>query len=90
MLKGVNKRVVEIKGKPDSYFEKAILFIRPNYSEESLLNISLSAEEYLSKAVFSKNQKAGYFKKIGTFIGIFAAGCILTGCAFWLITLISH
>lgn len=88
MLKGVNKRVVEIKGKPDSYFEKAILFIRPNYSEESSLKISLAAEEYLSKAIFSKNKKVVYLKKIMIFIGFFAAGCILTGCAFYLITLI--
>lgn len=88
MLKGVNKRVVEIKGKPDSYFEKAILFIRPNYSEESSLKISLAAEEYLSKAIFSKNKKVVYLKKIMIFISFFAAGCILTGCAFYLITLI--
>ena len=90
MLKGVNKRVVEIKGKPDSYFEKAVLFIRPNCLEESSLKISFAAEEYLSKAIFSKNKKIVCLKKIITFIGLFAAGCIVTSCAFWLITLISN
>jgi len=90
MLKGVNKRVVEIKGKPDSYFEKAVLFIRPNCLEESSLKISLAAEEYLSKAIFSKNRKIVRLKKIMTFICFFAAGCILTGCALGFIFLTAN
>ena len=42
MLKGVNKRIVEINKTDSIYFEKAVLYLRPNVS---VLPESVSAKE---------------------------------------------
>ncbi len=78
MLKGVHKRVIEVKGDPNAYFEKAVLFVRPDCQEESSRQLSLAAEEYLKAAVLSKKSKGVMFQKLAVTIGMFAAGCLLT------------
>lgn len=85
MLKGVHKRVIEVKGGPDAWFEKVILFVRPDCREDSSRQLSLAAEEYLKAALFSKKRKSSLFKKAAISIGTFVAGCLLTMAVFLLL-----
>ncbi len=43
MIKGVNRRVVEITGMNNDYFEKAMLYIRPDKSGTSQTRLELEA-----------------------------------------------
>ncbi|MBQ2823817.1 MAG: hypothetical protein IJF18_04485 [Oscillospiraceae bacterium] len=43
MIKGVNRRVVEITGMNNDYFEKAVLYIRPDKSGTSQTRLELEA-----------------------------------------------
>lgn len=49
MIKGVNKRIVEINNPQNEYFEKAILYIRPEKHALPPAAISLEAKEYLNR-----------------------------------------
>lgn len=51
MIKGVNKRVVEITGTEHEFFEKAVLYIRADKSCLSSEKITEEAREYLSRIV---------------------------------------
>jgi len=43
MVKGVNRRIVEISGMNNDYFEKAVLYIRPEKSAEPISRLELEA-----------------------------------------------
>ncbi len=43
MIKGVNRRIVEISGMKNDYFEKAVLYIRPEMSGEPMSRLELEA-----------------------------------------------
>ncbi len=47
MVKAVNKLILEINNTENEYFEKAVLYIRPERAGDSKL--SKSAEEYLRR-----------------------------------------
>lgn len=48
MVKGVNRRIIEVSSTGSEYFEKAILYIRPNCSEISDKLIAEEARCFLS------------------------------------------
>ena len=65
MVKGVNKKVIEINDTGNEVFEKVVLYINPQYSvlsnkelkreaEEILKNYSMEDFEYISENVGSK------------------------------------
>lgn len=47
MLRGVNKQIIEINSTDNCYFEKAILFVRPEFSEVSETKLHDNAAEFL-------------------------------------------
>ena len=47
MLKGVNKKVVEVVETENDYFEKAILFIKAEKQERDEITLRQRASEYL-------------------------------------------
>ena len=47
MVKAVNKLILEINNTENEYFEKAVLYIRPEMAEDNKL--SDSAREYLNR-----------------------------------------
>ncbi|MDR1674648.1 MAG: hypothetical protein LBR54_04275 [Oscillospiraceae bacterium] len=47
MLKGVNKKIVEINNPDSLYFEKAVLYVRPDIAGTSTKLISQQADSYL-------------------------------------------
>ncbi len=51
MIKGVNHRVVEVTGMENDYFEKAILYVRPDKCTVSQTRIDLEARSAVGKIV---------------------------------------
>ena len=49
MLKGVSQKVIEVVHTDNRYFEKAILFLRPNAQEDDKQSLRARAGEYLSQ-----------------------------------------
>lgn len=49
MLKGVNKRIIEVNRPEDHYFEKVIFFLSPKAEQDAFLALKRS-EEYLKNA----------------------------------------
>ena len=52
VLKGVSQKVIEVVHTDNRYFEKAILFLRPNAQEGDKTQLRAKAGEYLSQ-IFS-------------------------------------
>lgn len=75
-MKGVNKLVVEVRPECE-YFEKALLFIRPEKRDVPQKTISDSADKLLSDISVIKNNRES--KKISP-VFLISAG-ILTGSA---------
>ncbi len=46
MIRGINKRIIEISGEDDSCFERIVLFLRPKQENESVEKMMKMAEEY--------------------------------------------
>lgn len=61
MIKGVNRRIVEITGMDNDYFEKAVLYLRPDKSSSMPARIDLEARnaacEIISQENFPRKQK---------------------------------
>lgn len=85
MIKGVNKQVLEINETQNSFFEKAIFFVKPEYSGLSEGRLRESAKKEIESAGYPPRQKklslfswkqilmlAGFFLS-GVAIGIFAS-----------------
>ena len=49
VIKGVNHHVIEISRPESAYFERAVLFLRPELSDSSLQTAQLAAEQYLGE-----------------------------------------
>ncbi len=58
MLKGVNKRIVEINNTGNEYFEKAILFIKPEAETLPKERINHMADDYLGKLGQKKKKQS--------------------------------
>ncbi len=54
MLKGINRRIIEINRTGNEYFEKVILFVRPEKLEYTHQQLNAQAENYLSSLSHKK------------------------------------
>jgi len=80
MLKGVNKQVLEINETQNGFFEKAIFFVKPEYSGMSEGKLRESAKREIESAGIPPHQKSFYRVKLkGALIiaGFFVAGLII-------------
>ena len=80
MLKGVNKQVLEINETQNGFFEKAIFFVKPEYSGMSEGKLRESAKREIECAGIPPHQKGFYRIKLkGALIiaGFFVAGLII-------------
>lgn len=75
MLKGINRRIIEINRTNNEYFEKAILFVRGDKLDIPPQILSCEANSYLSKLIIPKKKKRLKREKLLIF-SIFAV-CIL-------------
>lgn len=48
MLRGVNKQIIEVKDTGSRYFEKALLFVRPEFAELGPGQLEQEANRYLA------------------------------------------
>lgn len=84
MLRGASKTVIEIANPDNRYFEKVILFIKPEYAPlpDSTLNSQAHdlLEEYSKANLKRKRRSRNYKKDVGLKIG-FAAFCLLLAAA---------
>ena len=62
MLKGINRRIIEISKTDNEFFEKAILFVRPDKFDYSHQKLSAQAESYLN-SISRKNTTVNFPKK---------------------------
>lgn len=81
-MKGVNKLVVEVRPECE-YFEKAILFIRPEKQDTPQKYISDSADE-----MFRNIEKIGIRKKNKSFL-LISAGAAVGSAVTFLIALLT-
>ena len=75
MIKGVNHRVIEVSRPESAYFERAVLFLRPELSESSLQTAELAAEHFLGESIPKRRR----FRLQGW--GWFMLGCAVSGGA---------
>lgn len=77
MIKGVNRKVIEVR-RPDSlYFERAVLYLRPEVSESGMLAASAEGEAFLSAMPGSMGRSG---KNLGAFLlGMLSAGILIGG-----------
>ncbi len=72
MLKGVNKTVIEVS-QPDSlYFERAVLYLRPEVTEAGLQAAAAESEHVLSAL-------PGRFRRQKRAAGAFLLGMLVSG-----------
>ncbi|MCC8068327.1 MAG: hypothetical protein LIO71_00950 [Ruminococcus sp.] len=60
MIKGVNKKIIEINNPNSSYFDKVILYLKPNNNIQSSNELSFEIDRYLKslmKESISKKDK---------------------------------
>lgn len=77
MIKGVNKQVLEIAETKNGFFEKAIFFVKPEYSGMSEGRLRESAEKEIENAGKPPVTKAQKRKNFGYVLLLSAA--LLTG-----------
>lgn len=63
MIKGVNKRIVEVTNTNNKYFYKALLFVNTDCADMSDRKIENEANKYLNRMFLSSGQKPGYLRK---------------------------
>lgn len=75
MLKGVNKSVIEINCTDNEFFEKAVLFVRPERQISNSSKLSSYADKYLESLhpISSKSKKSS---KISVFISQLLASAV--------------
>lgn len=57
MIKGVNRKVIEINHPDSIYFERAVLYLRPEVTEASLHDAQAETEAYFGQLQDGKNHK---------------------------------
>ena len=81
MLKGVNKQVLEISESENGYFEKAIFFVKPEYSGFSEGKLRENARRELNSAGLPPHTffsgTTDKKKRVLFGVSLFAAGALL-------------
>lgn len=87
MIKGVNKKVIEINNPRSLYFEKAVMYLKPNLSSVSLKLLRAEAQEMI-QSMSPEPPKYAILKKIAAIIAVFITGFSGTIAAFILMKFI--
>ncbi len=86
MIRAINKRILEVGQNNDSCFEKALLFLKPNYLNDDY-SIIRSAENYI-KSYNNKMKRKKYKKQLLFSISRFIIGYLLGLLTLFIITFI--
>lgn len=80
MLRGASKTIIEIADPENRYFEKVILFIKPEYAAVPDNTIKAKAQSLLqdySKTSFKRKKRSRNYKNKDWFLMIFAVFSII-------------
>lgn len=81
MIKGVNKQVLEINETQNGFFEKAIFFVKPEYSGMGEGKLRESARKEIENAGKPPKRYYGYkkerYKKALSLAGVFVVGILI-------------
>lgn len=69
MIKGVNRKVIEINRTDSDYFERAVLYLKPDVNEASLQAAQLETQTLLGQA--SRRRVSGW---VWFLMGVAASG----------------
>ncbi len=84
VIKGVSRRIIEINRPESPYFERAVLYLRPEMSDAPLRTAQLAAERYLGEV----SPKQHHFCLRGW--AWFALGMAVSGSGTALAFLLNH
>lgn len=56
MIKGVNKKIIEINNPESPYFDKVVLYIKPNREIHSSNELAYEVDKYLKSIIKDKHQ----------------------------------
>ena len=79
MIKGVNRQVLEITNTENTYFERVIFFVKPEYGNEDRAKLKKEAENYASSA--GKPPKSRKTKKEIRYLIMQSILCLGAGAA---------
>ncbi len=65
MIKGVNKKVIEINHPDSVYFERAVLYLRPDVAEVSLQEAQAESAHYFQQ---HPRRRLGRLRGLGIFL----------------------
>lgn len=84
MIKGINKNVIEVSEVGSAYYEKAILFIKPQFAEMNQEILELEAKNFLRNidAMSSIKSKKRIKEKI--MVGLCLVAVVATLCLIFL------
>ena len=86
-MKGVNKLVMEIR--PESeYFDKAILFLKPDKTDHTQNEISSGAEKLLNESFRAYNNKSTEPSPVWLLLAGITAGSLISWACVFIIGLI--
>ena len=59
MLRGVNRQIIEVSETKNEYFERAILFVRPEYISENEANLRSEADKTVGRLLLGSVRLRG-------------------------------
>lgn len=84
MIKGVNKKVLEINNPQSLYFEKAVLYLKPNLDSISHKMLSAEAQKML-RSLSPKQPVYASILKIAIIMSVFLIGFLGALTAFMIV-----
>jgi hypothetical protein len=78
VIRGVNRRVIEIKKCNSDYFDRAFLVVKDEKSNVDEAVLNSSAELYLNMLSSGKRKPRLSIKRVICYVGMFLLGVIVT------------
>ena len=88
MVRGINKRIIEINDTQNPYFERAVLYLKDNQADSSKKALETQAQSFLgnlrtSQPAFLRSGLTNRLWSAGKLLLSAAAGCALTLWFLW-------
>ncbi len=80
MIKGVHHRIIEVADTGNPYFERALLFVKPDYTDRSQETLTLYARAYTKHApTYSALREARAMRWFKRCALVLLGGCVGAG-----------
>lgn len=77
MIKGVNRKIIEVNNTDSIYFEKAVFWLRPEVRELPAEISRAEAEKYISRIIPEVRRKKKFSGKIIIVFAVIVSGIII-------------